>query len=167
MWILIAALAAVLAVAASGVVVWRLRTVHPRPAITTIDQAGPVADRYAADTVAQIPGSPKLHETLRGTVPCDGTADHAPAGSGELNVMYDLGFAQRPDGAAVIAHLRNYWQHKGYRILNEHRGATTATISVENPVDGFRLGINEGNTGDLALNISSPCLAPGAGTPTP
>ncbi len=85
--------------------------------------------------------------------------DHAPPGTADLAISYDLTFDTPPDNTQVFTHLHDYWTSKGYHIvLDQRNNLPTRVFSVENPADGFRIGLTEGSGGELFLNITAPCL---------
>jgi hypothetical protein len=150
-----------------GVIVWRQHTVNSKQASLTLDQAGPVAERYAADAAAHAPGPPKLDGPARTSVPCDDPADRAPKGSADLALDYKLTFDQPQDPVLVFDQLKAYWTSKGYKVMNEDPATlATRSLTVENPADGFRLTLSRGAPGNLSIAVSSPCLKSGSGTPS-
>lgn len=169
-WITAAVAVLVVVAVVAGALVWRHKTVNAssRPNMT-LDQAGPVAVRYAGDTVAHITGSPTLQPALlNNVIACDDPEDHAAPGSAELSNNYDLKFTGYHDPSAVFDQVKAYWSSKGYKVVNDDPATlATRTMTVENPADGFRLSLARGTVGNLSLSVSSPCLMPGSGSPIP
>lgn len=168
----VAAAVAVLVLAAvGGVLIWRHYSMNNNQPSTsiTLEQAGPVAAKYAADTAAHLTGHPDLAPRLvNNVIPCDQSEDRAPTGSSQVNDIYDLKFAQRVDPATAFNEVKAYWTGKGYKVISDDPATlATRTLTVENPSDGFRVGLGRGAPGNLFLTVSSPCLKPGSGTPTP
>ncbi len=163
-WLLLGVLVAVVVLAAAGVIIWRYGMNHQEQ--MTLDQAGPVGERYAAAAVVHLPGSPRLVGPTRSSLPCDDPADHAPAGSADLALAYTLEFDQIPDPAQAFDQLKAYWVGQGYQIIDEDPATMSVrNLTAENPKDGFRIGLVRGDAGNFSLNVSSPCLMPGSPTP--
>jgi hypothetical protein len=142
----------------AGALIWRT---HVSRHHLTYAQAGPIADRYATDTADHMPGSPRLIGPRRSSVNCDDLGDTGPTGTVDLADAYELTFDQHPDNSTVFNHMHDYWITKGYQPYHDGRNKpNTRSLIVENPHDGFRLGIVEAISGQLTLNISSPCLKP-------
>jgi hypothetical protein len=154
----------VITIAVVGVaLIWRNHTVPPAQSHLTQQQAGSIADQYAADAIAHLPGSPKLGSKPKTTVPCDEPADNAPPDSAEIAAYYDLTFTTPSDNTQVFNQVYEYWTSKGYRTYTDSRNKPSQrTLAMQNPTDGFRIGVVEAAGGELTLVISSPCLAPGA-----
>lgn len=161
--------AVVIIVAAVGLaLLWRNHTMTPPQSHLTQQQAGPIADQYAADAAAHMPGSPQLQPKPKTTVPCDDPADNAPPDSAEIAAYYDLTFTTPPDNTQVFNQLHDHWAGRGYRTYTDNRNnSSQRTLAMQNPADGFRIGVVEAVGGELTLVISSPCLAPGTTTPGP
>jgi hypothetical protein len=162
--------AAVIVIAVGAVVVgWRLATVNNNRSNMTLAQAKPIAERYAHETAARIDGSPTLAPRLvDNVIPCDQSEDHAPAGSSEVSDIYDLTFTRPANPAAVFDQLKAHWSSKGYKVISEDPATlTTRTLTVENPADGFRIGLGRGVPGNLFITVSSPCLPVGSGGRSP
>ncbi|MFG2043804.1 EfeM/EfeO family lipoprotein [Dactylosporangium sp. NPDC048998] len=149
--ILIAAATAVLAVAAALAV--HLLPGHaggqPRQPMDT-DRAQELTEEYRRDTVARIPARLSYAGAVRGYVACP-----EQPGRYELSSRFDL----RPDSGPTVAFtaLREHWKRQGYRVLND-AAATNGQLLVENPADGFRLGVSQRATRYIRVAISSPCL---------
>jgi hypothetical protein len=162
-WLTVLAVAAA-ALIVTGVGVTLLWRNHPMSSTSNLtqQQAGPLADQYAADAAAHIPGSPHLHGKPKGTLPCDDPADNAPPNTAEVGGYYDLTFDGSHDNTQVFNQLHDYWAGKGYKPYSDSRNKPSQRRLVfENPADGFRIGIVEAVGGELTLSISSPCLKPG------
>ncbi|MEU7876100.1 EfeM/EfeO family lipoprotein [Dactylosporangium sp. NPDC049140] len=154
--ILIAAATTAL-VAVAAVLAVRLLPGHPdgRPGPSVNPaRAQELTEQYRRDTVARIPAGLSYAEAVRGYVACPGQP-----GRFELSSRFDL----RPDSGPAIAFtaLREHWQRQGYRVLNDTSTAN-GQLLVENPADGFRLGVSQRATRYIRVAISSPCLDLGA-----
>jgi hypothetical protein len=162
-WLTVLAVAAA-ALIVTGIGVTLLWRNHPMssPSNLTQQQAGPIADQYAADGAAHILGSPHLGSERKIPVPCDEPADHAPPNTAEVAGYYNLTFDSSHDNTQIFNQLHDYWTGKGYKPYNDSRNKSSQrTLVFENPADGFRIGIVEAVGGELTLVISSPCLKPG------
>jgi hypothetical protein len=151
---LIAAATAVLAVAAAlGAYLLPHHAHRPAHPVLSESRAQELTDGYRRDTVARIPGL-RYSASFRTFVACP-----AEPGRYTLSSRYDL----VPDAGSVVAFtvLRGYWRHLGYRIVNNTPGQNSQLL-VENPADGFRIGVSQRATRFIRLAISSPCLLPAA-----
>ncbi|WP_432983997.1 EfeM/EfeO family lipoprotein [Dactylosporangium sp. CA-233914] len=153
--ILIVAATAVLAVAAALAVYLLPRHAAGRPG-QSVDagRAQELTEEYRRDTVARIPARLSYAEAVRGYVACPGKP-----GRYELSSRFDL----RPDSGPTVAFtaLREHWKRQGYWVLND-AAAANGQLLVENPANGFRLGVSQRATRYIRVVISSPCLDPAA-----
>jgi hypothetical protein len=145
-----AAILAVLAVAGAATGGY-LHSRHPAASRPAVDRqrAEEVSDRYRRDTVARLPGQLSFTEASRTVTPCPGRGRYA------LASQYDL----VPGSASVLTVLRAYWKERGYRVLDDTTAAgQTRQLLVENPADGFRIGMTQRTARALRLSISSSCF---------
>jgi hypothetical protein len=111
-----------------------------------------LADRYRRDTLAALPGGPRLAETTRDWVPC--------AGGFVLSFRYDVAFAGSSAPAGALDSLRARWRRDGYRLVDDEAApGPLQHLLAENTADGFRLGITVRAGRGLRVAVSSPCLA--------
>jgi hypothetical protein len=149
----IAATAAIAVAVALGVYLWPHghHAKHPSPALDST-RVRELTDGYRRDTVARLPARLTYTEAVRAFVACPG----AP-GRYLLSSRYDL-MPESTAPSGVLGTLRRYWRQRGYRIVNDTPGLTPQLL-VEDPADGFRLGISQRTARYLRLAVSSPCLS--------
>jgi len=152
-------------------VIWG-RTVPLRPTITQ-QQAEEQTDQYIRDIVALLPGTPKLEPggfPLVSEMTCDDADDGGPRGRVTVTRDYWVRYPWNedpPNNTEIFNKLYAYWTGRGYQIRHdEHNAPASRDLDVENPKDGFRMGIQEAINGQLSIGASSPCVWPG-GTPSP
>jgi hypothetical protein len=153
--IALAATTAVLAVVAAAAVSTFSRDAPPRER-TAVDEreADRLIDGYRQGAVARLPAGIRYAGAARDFVACPG----AP-GRYTVSARYDLMPEVVAAGATAVTVLRDYWRHLGYRVVNETTGQTSQLL-VEDPADGFRIGVSRRTAQFLRLAISSPCLTP-------
>lgn len=157
---LVAAATATLVVAAAlGAYLLPGRNARQPRSVLDERRAREVTEGYRRDTVARIAAGLRYAEAARSYAEC-------PSAPGRYIVSsrYDL----TPDSSSAVAFttLRAYWRQRGYRILNDTSGENLQLL-VENPTDGFRIGVSQRTARYIRLAISSPCLVPAAPPVTP
>lgn len=131
----------------------------------TKEQASQRVDDYLAQMVAVLLPPPRLELASAISGLCKDPDDNGPQGRVDVGRTYWLRDIPRDRNRAFFDTLRRYWADRGYRVLGDQSGPSPF-VSVENPQDGFRMGIQESSQGDLSLGASSPCVWPN-GTPAP
>jgi len=126
----------------------------PRPGpVLDERRARDLTDGYRRDAVARMPAGLRYAEAVHTFVACPGAPGRYTMSS-RFDLMPDSGSA-----AAAFTTLRGYWRQRGYRVIEDTSGQTPQLL-VENPADGFRVGISQRAARYVRLAISSPCLAP-------
>lgn len=152
--IILAAAAAVLAVAAAlGVhLVTGPAEARDTPALNE-SRAVELTGRYRRDAVGRMPSAMAYTEAVRTSVACA-----TPAGQYIVSSRFDFSTTSA-DAATAFTNLRAYWKQRGYQVVNDTPG-TNGQLLVQDPADGFRIGISQRAAGYVRLAISSPCLTP-------
>ncbi|HKS98616.1 MAG TPA: EfeM/EfeO family lipoprotein [Rugosimonospora sp.] len=114
-----------------------------------------LTEGYRRDAVAQMPAALRYAEAVHSFVACPG----AP-GRYTLSTRFDL-FPETGSAAPAFPALRAFWRQRGYRTINDTPGQNPQLL-VENPTDGFRIGVSLRTARYLRLAIASPCLTPAA-----
>jgi hypothetical protein len=137
---------------------------------TTREQAVGRAVAIVQEAHAALPPGAELELQSEGTLPCDDPDDHGPAGRVFVEKVYQLIFSESWPVEQALPRLAGFWASQGYRIITDRRGAPDPFLSVENGVDGFRVGIEvfprDAGKVDVYLFGSSPCVWE-TGTPDP
>ena len=150
--------------------IFGIRILPLKPTITQ-QQAEAQADQYIRDIVALLPGTPKLEpDGFSPVSACDDPDDNGPRGRVEVTRSYWVRYPWNedpPNNTEIFNKLYAYWTGRGYQIRHdEHNAPASRDLDVENPKDGFRMGIQEAINGQLSIGASSPCVWPD-GTPSP
>ncbi|GEM_PF-364218 len=150
--------------------IFGIRITPLQPTITQ-QQAEAQADQYIRDIVALLPGTPKLEpDGFPPVSACADPDDYGPQGRVEITRSYRVRYPWNedpPNNTEIFNKLYAYWTGRGYHVLiDQHRDAGLRNLTVENPEDGFDMGITEGVGGQLSIDASSPCVWPN-GTPEP
>jgi hypothetical protein len=133
----------------------------------SLTQATQRVEQYGRDALAHMPGTPEAGTPNRTSVPSDDPTDGGPKGPVDVGDTYRITYGDpRPDNTEVFNRLHDYWTGQGYQVLKDSRSQPRGRlVRVENPHDGFRMGIEEAAmTPQLTLAVSSPCVWP-EGTP--
>ena len=93
--------------------------------------------------------------------PCDDPTDGGPPGQVFAAQRYQIRNATLGVDD-LIGRLDAFWQHYGYRVNRDERGARYPYLWVEYPQDGYRVGIDTNTVGERFLLASSPCFMPSA-----
>jgi hypothetical protein len=132
----------------------------------TIDQAEQRANAYAQQVSAVLPGKPRLVPNAGGitTLECTDPDDNGPQGrisAGGGFFLQDIPQERIPE---IFDFFSRYLTQQGFQVHIQQ----SAVLVMENPKDGFRVGLQEGGEGSsksLGLIVSSPCVWPN-GTPS-
>ena len=155
-----ATVAIVLAVAVAG---YRLDR-SPARAQPTVDQrqAEQLVAQYRHDTIGRLPGDPQFGDISQSSVACSGE----PSGRIQLTYTFDVGFDPNAPAVApsqVFPPLQAYWNAHHYRRVEDvGSSGQTRHVLVENPADGFRIGVTQRLGRLLKITVSTSCVVPAA-----
>jgi hypothetical protein len=134
-------------------------------------QAKAGAERMVKEAVAQLPQGLKLEAIgPTGLAACDDPTDNGPAGRVFAELRYTISYSDNAVLEQAIPRLASYWESQRYKVIKDFRNDPAfAQLAVENPADGFRVGVTvyhrDGGRLDADLTGSSPCVWEN-GTPT-
>jgi hypothetical protein len=157
-----AILAVLVAVAIGGYRLTRSRVEPPR----TLNQrqAEQLVAQHRLDTIGHLPGVAQLGDTSRSSTPCPDKP--GPSGRVQLTYTFDVAFDPNAPAVApgtVFPPLQTYWNTHHYRVLEDDgASAQTRHVLVENPADGFRIGVTQRLGRLLKIAVSTSCVVPAA-----
>jgi|HigsolmetaAR206D_1030411.scaffolds.fasta_scaffold06764_2 hypothetical protein len=128
----------------------------------TLDQASTRVEEIVREAQAALPPGIELTSRFEGSMPCDDPDDGGPKGRVFAERQYQVVYPAGWPVDQALPTVRQYWEQRGYKVIKDHQPGGDRLLSVENPADGFRIGIeiyarDSGRT-DIFLVGSSPCV---------
>ncbi|WP_422770792.1 hypothetical protein ACN28C_29650 [Plantactinospora sp. WMMC1484] len=141
-----------------------------QPTVTAVAAAQRVGE-ILREAHAQLPPGAELKPFgVSGVLPCDDPTDGGPAGRVFVEQQYEVVFPANWRTGQALANLADYWRRRGYTVVNDLRDRSDPRLSVQDPADGYRIGVavhhRASGSVDIYLIGSSPCIWRN-GTPDP
>lgn len=133
------------------------------PTITLADAARKV-DAYAEQARAALnPPAKFINPYKNYDFPCS-NADGSPSPDRrDARVSYQLEGVTPEQVPGYFQNMRSLWEKIGFTVTDDQKGEF---LGAKNTVDGFTMGLQANNVGEVYLKVSSPCVWRN-GTPKP